>query len=50
VNTIGDWRIDADTNELRRGDAVVRVEPKVMDVLARARACGWAGGHARRAS
>ena len=34
MNTIGDWRIDADTNELRRGDAVVRVEPKVMDVLA----------------
>jgi DNA-binding winged helix-turn-helix (wHTH) protein/Flp pilus assembly protein TadD len=33
VNTIGDWRIHADTNELRRGDNVVRIEPKAMDVL-----------------
>jgi DNA-binding winged helix-turn-helix (wHTH) protein/Flp pilus assembly protein TadD len=30
---IGDWRIHADTNELHRGGVVVRVEPKVMDVL-----------------
>jgi DNA-binding winged helix-turn-helix (wHTH) protein/Flp pilus assembly protein TadD len=30
---IGDWRIHADTNEIARGDVVVRVEPKVMDVL-----------------
>ena len=33
MNTLGDWRIHADTNELRRGERVVRVEPKAMDVL-----------------
>ncbi|HZO03744.1 MAG TPA: winged helix-turn-helix domain-containing protein [Burkholderiales bacterium] len=30
---IGQWRIDPTTNELERGDEVVRVEPKVMQVL-----------------
>jgi DNA-binding winged helix-turn-helix (wHTH) protein/Tfp pilus assembly protein PilF len=30
---IGDWRIHPDTNEIARGDDVVRVEPKAMDVL-----------------
>jgi DNA-binding winged helix-turn-helix (wHTH) protein/cytochrome c-type biogenesis protein CcmH/NrfG len=33
MNTLGDWRIRAETNELCRGDTVVRVEPKAMDVL-----------------
>ncbi len=32
--TIGDWAVDPGTNELRRGDQTVRIEPKAMDVLA----------------
>jgi DNA-binding winged helix-turn-helix (wHTH) protein/TolB-like protein/cytochrome c-type biogenesis protein CcmH/NrfG len=31
--TIGDWAVDAATNELSRGATTTRVEPKVMDVL-----------------
>jgi DNA-binding winged helix-turn-helix (wHTH) protein/TolB-like protein/cytochrome c-type biogenesis protein CcmH/NrfG len=31
---IGDWLADAATNELRRGDEVVRLEPRAMDLLA----------------
>ncbi len=31
---IGDWAVDPATNELRRGDQTVRIEPKAMDVLA----------------
>jgi DNA-binding winged helix-turn-helix (wHTH) protein/TolB-like protein/Flp pilus assembly protein TadD len=30
---IGDWSSDRDGNALRRGDVVVRIEPKAMDVL-----------------
>ncbi len=30
---IGDWSVDRDGNALRRGDEVVRIEPKAMDVL-----------------
>ena len=30
---IGEWIADPATNELRRGDAVVRLEPKSMDLL-----------------
>jgi DNA-binding winged helix-turn-helix (wHTH) protein/TolB-like protein/Flp pilus assembly protein TadD len=30
---IGDWAVDPETNELRRGDEAVRVEPKAMEVL-----------------
>ena len=32
--TIGDWAVDPATNELRRGDQAVHIEPKAMDVLA----------------
>jgi DNA-binding winged helix-turn-helix (wHTH) protein/TolB-like protein/Tfp pilus assembly protein PilF len=31
---IGSWQVDRTTNELARGGEVVRVEPKVMEVLA----------------
>ena len=31
---IGEWVADPATNELRRGDEVVRLEPRTMDVLA----------------
>lgn len=31
---VGDWSVDADLNELSRADEVVRLEPKVMEVLA----------------
>lgn len=33
MQTIGEWRIDAATNELTRKGETVRVEPKAMDVL-----------------
>lgn len=32
--SVGDWLADPATNELRRGDEVVRVEPRAMDLLA----------------
>ena len=32
--SVGDWLADPATNELRRGDVVVRVEPRAMDLLA----------------
>lgn len=31
---VGDWLVDPAANELRRGDEVVRVEPRAMDLLA----------------
>lgn len=31
---IGDWRVDVARNELRRGEEVVRLEPRVTEVLA----------------
>lgn len=34
VFRIGPWAADAGANELRRGDTLVRVEPKAMEVLA----------------
>ncbi len=30
---IGDWRIDPDGLEIRKGDTIVKLEPKVMDLL-----------------
>lgn len=30
---IGEWSVDRQTNELRRGSEAVRIEPKAMDVL-----------------
>lgn len=30
---VGEWRIDAARNELRRGHEVLRVEPKVVELL-----------------
>ena len=30
---IGEWSVERSNNELRRGDATLRVEPKVMEVL-----------------
>ena len=30
---IGEWRVDPETNQLRRGHESVRIEPKAMDVL-----------------
>jgi DNA-binding winged helix-turn-helix (wHTH) protein/TolB-like protein/Tfp pilus assembly protein PilF len=39
---VGQWRVDAAANELTRGSEIVRVEPKVMQVLQRL--AGRAGG------
>ena len=33
MQKIGDWRVCAETNEVAKGDVVVRIEPKTMDVL-----------------
>ncbi len=30
---VGDWQVDAALNLLRRGDAAVQLEPKVMELL-----------------
>lgn len=37
---IGDWTLDTSLNEIRRGDAIVRLEPKAVEVLA------YLAGHA----
>ena len=31
---IGDWTLDRERNEVRRGDAAIHLEPKVIEVLA----------------
>lgn len=30
---VGDWEVDAQTNEIRRREEIRHLEPKVMDVL-----------------
>jgi len=30
---VGDWRVDPQNNELQHGDHIIKLEPKVMDVL-----------------